>query len=308
MSDELFIKKHSKNKIVYKEPVLIDDNTNLEQYIQQKQKIKFICKNCKKEEINLLQSFLRRKKINFENLFLCKQCSYEKTCLEKYGVKNTDYIKDGGEKRIKIYQKEPIEICYNEDLNKFKKSQKLKFICKQCNNESIQLASTLRKNNTFICSICNLNNTILKKYNVKNIMHVHDFFIKGCKFYCYNNVMFDSSWELAYYIWLKDNNINFEYQPNISFDYEYNNKIHKYKPDFKVNNEIIEIKGDQFIKNGKMVCPYNHDRDELFNEKYKCMLKHNVKILMNKDIKPIIKYIKEKYGKNYLKNFIVNKN
>ena len=40
MSDELFIKKHSKNKIVYKEPVLIDDNTNLEQYIQQKQKNK----------------------------------------------------------------------------------------------------------------------------------------------------------------------------------------------------------------------------------------------------------------------------
>lgn len=78
MSDELFIKKYSKNKIVYKEPVLIDDNTNLEQYIQQKQKIKFICKNCKKEEINLLQSFLKRKKINFENLFLCKQCSYEK--------------------------------------------------------------------------------------------------------------------------------------------------------------------------------------------------------------------------------------
>lgn len=29
---------------------------------------------------------------------------------------------------------------------------------------------------------------------------------------------------------------------------------------------------------------------------------------MNKDIKSIIKYIKEKYGKNYLKNFIVNKN
>ena len=63
MSDELFI-KFSKNKIVYSEPVLIDNNTNLEQFVQQKQKIKFICKNCKKEEINLLQSFLRRKKLN----------------------------------------------------------------------------------------------------------------------------------------------------------------------------------------------------------------------------------------------------
>ena len=25
----------------------------------------------------------------------------------------------------------------------------------------------------------------------------------------YNNINFDSSWEIAYYIWLKDNNINF---------------------------------------------------------------------------------------------------
>lgn len=47
MSDDLFI-KFSKNKIVYSEPVLIDNNTNLEQFVQQKQKIKFICKNCKK--------------------------------------------------------------------------------------------------------------------------------------------------------------------------------------------------------------------------------------------------------------------
>ena len=79
----------------------LDNNTNLEQFVQKKQKIKFICKNCKKEEINLLQSFLRRKKLNLENLFLCKQCCYEKTCLEKYGVKNADYINDGKEKRQK---------------------------------------------------------------------------------------------------------------------------------------------------------------------------------------------------------------
>ena len=31
--------------------------------------------------------------------------------------------------------------------------------------------------------------------------------------YKYNDLKFDSSWELAYYIWLKDNNIQFTYQP-----------------------------------------------------------------------------------------------
>jgi hypothetical protein len=36
---------------------------------------------------------------------------------------------------------------------------------------------------------------------------------KFCKnrFYKYNNIIFDSSWELAYYIWLNDNNIKFIY-------------------------------------------------------------------------------------------------
>ena len=46
--------------------------------------------------------------------------------------------------------------------------------------------------------------------------------------------------------YLKDNNINFEYQPNISFDYEYNNKIHKYKPDFAVSEDETEA-GEYYI-------------------------------------------------------------
>ena len=33
--------------------------------------------------------------------------------------------------------------------------------------------------------------------------------------YVYNGIHFDSSWEIAYYIWLKDNNIEFEYHPSI---------------------------------------------------------------------------------------------
>lgn len=31
--------------------------------------------------------------------------------------------------------------------------------------------------------------------------------------YKYNELYFDSSWELAYYIWLKDHNVKFEYHP-----------------------------------------------------------------------------------------------
>lgn len=35
--------------------------------------------------------------------------------------------------------------------------------------------------------------------------------------------------------------------PNIYFEYEYNNKKYKYYPDFLVNNELYEIKGDHFL-------------------------------------------------------------
>lgn len=42
-------------------------------------------------------------------------------------------------------------------------------------------------------------------------MHNHAIASKTIVNYTYDNKNFDSSWELALYIWLKDNNIQFEY-------------------------------------------------------------------------------------------------
>lgn len=122
--------------------------------------------------------------------------------------------------------------------------------------------------------------------------------------YIYNDISFDSSWELAYYIWLVDNNINFQYQPNIPLKYFKDNKEHYYYPDFKINNIFYEIKGNQFFnENDELINPFNN---ELNLEKYQCMLDNNVKILREKDIKPILEYINNNYGKNYLKQFKIN--
>lgn len=76
--------------------------------------------------------------------------------------------------------------------------------------------------------------------------------------------MFDSSWEIAYYIWLKDNMIIFEYQPNISFKYIVNGQIHYYRPDFKVNDEIHEIKGEQFFNETAMICPWDYTKNDIY--------------------------------------------
>ena len=147
--------------------------------------------------------------------------------------------------------------------------------------------------------------TCLKKYGVSNPTQCHDIRIKEQKKYLYNNINFDSSWELAFYIWHVDHNIDFEYQPNISFKYAYNGKIHTYHPDFRINGKIYEIQGDQYFNadKTKMICPYNHALDDKFNEKYKCMKNNNVIIITSNDIKKYLVYIYEKYDIMYLQQF-----
>jgi hypothetical protein len=133
--------------------------------------------------------------------------------------------------------------------------------------------------------------TILKNYGVTHTSKSHEILSKMRKKYIYNNLKFDSSWEIAYYIWLKDHNIEFEYQPNISFEYEYNGKIHKYFPDFKINNLFYEIKGGHLLK--RMLVSNTLD-----NAKYLCMLKNNINIIDN--CTEYLNYVNEKYGKIFL--------
>lgn len=117
----------------------------------------------------------------------------------------------------------------------------------------------------------------------------------GHKTYEYNNILFDSSWELAYYIWLTDNNIDFEYHPNISFEYFIDNTKHIYKPDFKVGSTFIEIKNDYLLSEK---CEY-----KIPDEKINCMNDKNITILCSNEMKPILKYIKTTYGTKYLQQF-----
>lgn len=155
------------------------------------------------------------------------------------------------------------------------------------------------------------------KYGVDNPMKYPEFQQKARNKYCYENIMFDSAPELALFIILKDNTIQFEYQPQTPFTYEFDKKQHLYYPDFKIGDIFFEIKGDQFFdKNGIMFCPYRKKSwsDEQYakiNDQYaakqKCMVDNNVVILKSKDYIVFLKYVEQKYGKNYLKQFRVNK-
>lgn len=102
-----------------------------------------------------------------------------------------------------------------------------------------------------------------------------------------------------------DNNYNFKYHPGIKFKYIYNNIEHNYFPDFKVDDDLIEIKGDYFFDvYGNFIDPYDNNNDKA-KSKYECMMKNNIIILKGDDLKDVFFFVDNKYGKNYIKQFKV---
>ena len=158
------------------------------------------------------------------------------------------------------------------------------------------------------------------KYNVDSPNQVPSVRLKQQKRYIYNGIGFDSKGEIAFYIWLVDHNFVFNYSKNIKeISYVYNNKIHKYFPDFEIifngHSTLIELKGTHFFKSdGTMYCPYRNPKwtDEIYKSicgrieaKHQCMLLNNVKIIKSDStfMKKLFRYITKKYGCMFLKQF-----
>ena len=147
--------------------------------------------------------------------------------------------------------------------------------------------------------------TNVSKYGVPSYSQTSEFHKKCHKKYTnekYPDMTFGSGWEFKVYDFLIEHNIEFEYQPSISFEYEYDGRTWTYHPDFKIGEKIFEVKGDHFFRinesNGKeeMYCPYRYNdwSDEhyiwmcgKYESKHQCMLNHGVIILRDKDIKNI---------------------
>ena len=95
----------------------------------------------------------------------------------------------------------------------------------------------------------------------------------------YNNEYMMSTYELAYYIYMKDSGHNIE-RCKERFPYIVDETKHYYYPDFKVDNStIVEIKG------------FETELDRL-----KYTLVPNLLVLKYDDIKHCIKYVKDKYN------------
>lgn len=210
------------------------------------------------------------------------------TVKEKYGVPNSFLVKDDDniERRIKTCLKlygvpSPLQ---NSDVRDRVKNT---CILKYGYTNPVKSPEVKAK----------IRNTCIHKYGVTTPMQNETIRAKAKAKYNYNGIRFDSSWEIAFYIYLVDHHIRFEYHPG-SFNYYYpgDNKTHKYEYDFKLfDNTIVEIKGSHLLK--KMQT----DTNSKAYYKYMCMRNHNVHIIT--DVSKYINYVKINYGVSYLASF-----
>lgn len=100
----------------------------------------------------------------------------------------------------------------------------------------------------------------------------------------------DSTWEAAWVVWAFDNGVQFSKNKRM-FKYHWENKERKYLPDFELSDCFIEIKG--------WILPQDH-------AKWQSNLDKPLKILTKQEMKPILEWAYEKYGKDLTKLYIDN--
>lgn len=285
--------------------------------------IEFYCSQCHKKSITKLKYLT--------DDFLCKKCKIsntksnisqdeknkiieksKQTCLEKYGVTNVTYLPDHNQKTKETLmqkygvsnsaylQNDPTYTPLKERRveEKFFSKNELQNHFKEVENYQTKWGEWTDKDREIISE--KRFQTRWKKYGTFQFKHNFKF----------DNQQFDSSWELAVWIWAKDHNKEIEREPQI-LRYEFEGKKHKYIPDFRIDGKLIEVKGRQFFRNGdiskEMINPFNRTQDKLFEAKHQCGLQNGVQFWSEKEIFPILDYIDEKYGKDYLNQFLMKK-
>lgn len=103
--------------------------------------------------------------------------------------------------------------------------------------------------------------------------------------------MFDSSWELAFYLYHKDKNFNIKKPQSIEYYDEIGGK-HKYFPDFEIDGVLYEIKGSQFLNNSK----YSYFKSLTGRAKLQLIQKLGIIMIKKDEIQFYLKYAREKYG------------
>ena len=249
-------------------------------------KAKMTCKNLYGDE-------------NFNN-----RQKYRETCIKEYGVDNY-YKSDIGKQHIKQIQTERFG-----GVGFASKELRSKSIGTMIELYNVDHAAKIPENYEKIYGkevqkrrTASIHKTFDKKYGCW-IAAAPEVVKKRRKRYKYKENSFDSSWELALYIYAVDHNEEITREP-IKLECRYDNKVFYYYPDFLYKGQLIEIKGSHLTGIDAWVNPYtkNANIQEKNYQKYLCAVSNGVKIMGYDDIKFALEYIKKTYGKDYLKQF-----
>ena len=213
---------------------------NIENYNGKKLKnlqvVLYHCSNCGKEQLvqfrhyhinKLCPTCGRRKNNKSSNPEVIKK--RKETCLKKYGKNyNKEIAKRQQESMIKKYGNKQTMLI-PELKNKVISTQNEKyngvgFSSKYIHDKTMK--SGKEKNSYSKSSF----------WKNKSEDEIRDIVSKMNKRYVYNNITFDSSWELAFYIYNIDNGKEIKRENKI-IKYIENNKEHKYIIDFTVENK-----------------------------------------------------------------------
>lgn len=222
-----------------------------------------------------------------------------KTNLERYGNTCTFSLVDENKRKQSLTEKYggPSPMCSTEVRQNRKKPESYD------NNYNHSEANKKREETCLKkYGVKNINQTKENKEKHKNELLKNNFNLNSHKKYIYKNESFDSSWELAFYIKNIDDGVDIKRNHSAYFKFfDKKGKVHYYFPDFIINGAFVEIKGDYLTKN-----PYNGENFWVYKE---AIIKaNNIKLYFQKDIKPYIDYVRNKYGKNFLKQFKKDKN
>ncbi len=189
----------------------------------------------------------------------------KKTSLERYGVENPGASKDALEKAKKTFIEH-----YGVD-NPWKAEE-----VKQ-----------------------KIKNTNIEKYGAEYYTQTDEYQRKAKKRYTYEGLAFDSSWELAFYIFCVDKGMSIKRQVNGIPYKDCDGTSHMYFPDFEIDGKLYEIKGGQFYTNGTFDGGIYKTKS--YKNKVDCIKDNGVIIIS--DVDKYLEYVYEKYGKHYLQSF-----
>lgn len=193
-------------------------------------------------------------------------CNHERQCKKNPDVQLSYF---------NIYNNE--HTAWNKGLTKESDARIYSMACKLSEIKKFKIRSEETK--------LKISNTLKKNYqsgaikrNPCNSKHARNYYGTYREFHC------DSSWELAFVLYCLDHNIPIKRNHEF-FEYYIDGQLHRYFPDFIINNTFIEIKG--------RCTKVDLIKFESFPKSLRLY------VLKSAELKPCFQYCEDQYGKEF---------